>query len=344
MTIERSIDLVLEPYLNSKYLTHAYVESGFLFDKTPRISCSYGGRASQDCFDLASLTKALVTGPLIYLLTHQRKFSYSENMGSLLDGIPKKITDLTVESLLAHRSGLPAWRNFWISRLPNKACTTWQERAQLIRAVLDRMAWEAASHEVYSDVGYIILGLLIEHIGQQSLGQQFSLFKRDNLDCYHPGLGFPKFLNRENFTFVSTGYCSVRQHWLRGQPHDENCAALGGESGHCGLFATGPALGQYLRQLFTSPIGRGYFQENDRRRLQGCGLMGLRVGDDPSSYVFAEGRALGHLGFTGTGFWIDWVSKKYGILLTNRVISGRVSADIKAIRKKVFSILYTADH
>jgi CubicO group peptidase (beta-lactamase class C family) len=88
-------------------------------------------------------------------------------------------------------------------------------------------------------------------------------------------------------------------------------------------------------------MGVQFFEANEkvRRETQRDGLLGFRRGNGQSSGVFANGNGMGHLGWTGTAFWLDWSSKKYGIFLTNRVISGRVSPRITDIRRKVFQLL-----
>jgi CubicO group peptidase (beta-lactamase class C family) len=68
--------------------------------------------------------------------------------------------------------------------------------------------------------------------------------------------------------------------------------------------------------------------------------MGWRKGRDASAKTFAQGRGCGHLGFTGTAFWVDPLTRGFGIILTNRVISGRISTAIKDMRAQAFSGLW----
>jgi CubicO group peptidase (beta-lactamase class C family) len=140
---------------------------------------------------------------------------------------------------------------------------------------------------------------------------------------------------------VPTAYCPVRQRQLIGEVHDENAWAMGGFAGHAGLFGSGEGLTRFLRALWRHEDSRQVFSENFAEAASpGDSLLGWRKGVDESARTFAEGRGCGQLGFTGTAFWVDPLTKSYAVVLTNRVISGRVSPAIKRFRAEVFAELW----
>ena len=184
---------------------------------------------------------------------------------------------------------------------------------------------------LYSDIGFILLGLGLELKSGFSLGQLFEKYCKKTLNLeglklfFKPGQGLKK-------SVVSTGYCSVRQRVLCGEVHDENCAAIGGVAGHAGLFGTGQSLLEFLRAFVFTKEAKRLFAWSER-----LGPYGWRLGNTPSTAIFAQGRSLGHFGFTGCAFWVDPATWDFLIFLTNRVLYSRVSSEFNGIRKEVFS-------
>jgi CubicO group peptidase (beta-lactamase class C family) len=278
-----------------------------------------------------------VTGPLVQLTLKAENLDVRAPLAAWAPPdikLPAEFPGLTTEDVLGHVSGLPAWWNFWIQHLSADQKPTRAEALGIMEEVLNRIPLGTEKKDLYSDVGYILLGYLLEKKAKKSLKPWLS-------EALSEPFGYAPDLNLPKESYIPSAYCKIRERELRGEVHDENCAAFGGISGHAGLFGSGPAVSQYLKALMRDAMGVQYFEANEkaRRETQREGLLGLRRGNGLSAAAFANGNGMGHLGFTGTAFWLEWSSKKYGIFLTNRVISGRVSPRITDLRRKVFQLL-----
>jgi CubicO group peptidase (beta-lactamase class C family) len=329
------------PFLGNRQFTHIYAESGRFDSALPSVHFSYLPEG-QDTFDLASMTKALVTTPLTFNTSMTACLSLSGTVKEWLAGFPtalnSRIFDLTIADLLSHKSGLPSWRNFWIHHLgPGPA--DYGSRHEHIERILNRFSPEIldSGNFVYSDLGYILLGLILEKRSRVSLAEIFTQFKREQLNF----AGEKEWLNfalpaMDSRRAIPTSFCAIRGRNLAGEVHDENCAALSGISGHAGLFGTGKAVVAYLRALGTSDVGRRLISENSARVVPGGDpLLGWRQ----RSVIPLPNLVIGHLGFTGTAFWLDKAGSSYGILLTNRVISGRKSPWMTQFRDDCMKLL-----
>lgn len=292
-------------------------------------------------FDLASLTKLLVTAPLIIgrFFLHHRQFA-SLSLGEVLptsqhgQPLADAIKALTLVDLLSHTSGLAPWLNFYVNRL-GETEQLLASRHSHIETVLARVpaaklfAAKPAPASTYSDIGYILLGYALERSSGKSLALLFAEWLRE--------LGLPEG-SEVGFGLapaqsIATGFCPVRQRHLAGEVHDENCASLGGVSGHAGLFASLPALSVFLERWVTDHRVRTLL----RLTADSRDGVGFRRGDDQASREFGEGKAVGHYGFTGTSLWLCPDSYRYHLLLTNRVIAGRLALEgIKKYRHEMY--------
>ena len=337
--VREQLETLLATACNEKYLTHYYIEAGFLRNKEPAFVLESHPRQSP-LFDLASLTKALATYPIVLWLEQRGQLSLNEAVGTYLPGVPAPYGRATLAELLAHRGGYPAWLNFWIEVLPESLPLVYRDREEHCLKVLRRTLADTdfPSNETYSDVGFIVLGLICEKVSAMNFAELVARFQ-DHVQL--SAAAFLKFsheiIEGHRDQIATTGYCPLRQRNLVGAVHDENCAAYAGVTGHCGLFGTGRQTAATLKAI-TENFPAFLAASSESIAAKGYSL-GLRKGDDPSSRVFGHGRALGHLGFTGTAFWIDPEVMSYGLFLSNRVISGRLSARIKELRREVFSSL-----
>lgn len=336
LEIKSRLGKILDFYTNEGLFSHAYLEIGHV-PSGPLITVDKTDH--NYVFDLASLTKALVTTPLVF------KF-FGENLEIPVNALDpelvrkgKTLDLISLKQLLSHKSGLPAWFNFWINGLSESTkVLPMGERQQFIaKNILRSVRYSGHREEfVYSDVGFILLGYLLEKHAGESLD---ALFYRHLV---------PKgFVNKDEMFFgllgqkaesgVKTAYCPLRNKILQGEVHDENAAVLGGVAGHAGLFASGRALSEYLRNLCTSDLGKQLFCANIAmlRDSNNIGLLGWKQA--PSS-PFAKGRSIGHNGFTGTDFWIDSESETYLISLTNRVSEQRISPSMSKYRRSIFEV------
>lgn len=317
------------------FYTEFFVEAGHLEDAVPMFQA--GNVLS--FFDMASLTKALITGPLVHQM-------FRDHLASpLIELVPTSesrkfsadLMRLTPSQLLAHRSGLPAWRNFWLGHLFEGPLPLAVRLNPLIPSTFERMHVSSSKGDVYSDLGYILLGYALEAASGVSLDRSWAGYL-DSLGQCASRFGFASQLQVSAEDFVPSAFCAIRNRLVRGEVHDENSAALGGISGHAGLFSQGPSVGTYLKSLYHSNGGRDYLEANARELTKHSleGLSGFRRGNGQSAELFAGGRGMGHLGFVGTAFWMDLTSRRYAVFLSNRVISGRVNPRITTVRREVF--------
>lgn len=348
--ISRSI----EKYYRLGLFSHFYASAGYLNENQPRWHLRFGeaGSNREDAnfpiFDLASLTKPLVTAFLVW----QAGLSNSENKEILnnnnwLKPILAGYSDSRpfIFDLLEHTSNLPAWQNFWICHTglrPLPGDKDWLKRIEegVLRAAKFRK--RADNSCLYSDIGYILLAYLLVKHANNNLG---TLFQETLSHCKGEANEFMGFnLPAPKSAFASTGFCPLRQKNLLGEVHDENAYFLGGQAGHAGLFSSPGALESYLRCLLS---GTNEISENYRAFLRERSLISTSY--FPGGWQRGEGCLLGdfiknepgvwlhHFGFTGTSIFHNLDSKFYCTLLTNRVISGRIPGnDIRDIRRLIY--------
>ncbi len=251
-------------------------------------------------FDLASLTKVLFTLPEVLKLVESGSLDLDDPLiqhlpeaGWLRDENP--LASVTIRQLLAHRSGLPAWAPLY----------TWGADPAQLKARLLQEPWRLGE-PVYSDIGYMLLGLLLERMHAREL-RSFTLpeglsFKPDPERC------------------AASERCPWRGRLLTGEVHDENAFALGGAAGHAGLFGTLDGVldraHAWLTETELSPAAHAAALEpHSGERLLGW----VRKHPGWSGGALAGPAAYGHTGFTGTGVWIDPERNYAWVLLTNRV-------------------------
>lgn len=276
-------------------------------------------------WDLASLTKPLFTARQVLRAAAQGRLDLDDPLERFLPELAwmqdTPLRRRTLRQLLSHTAGLPAWAPLY----------TWGDAA-LIRARLLQEPWPMAEAGtlVYSDLGYLLLGQVLERV----YGQPLRDFPLDE------GLSFSPEAGRS----VATEVCAWRGRLLRGETHDENAAALGGLSGHAGLFGTlGGVLNQaegLLRGGWLPPAAQAA-----ALRLEVPGRTLAFVGMVPgwSGGGLCGPQAYGHTGFTGTGLWVEPEAGLAWVLLTNRVHPSRhASIDIQALRRAVGNTLLAA--
>ncbi len=302
-------------------------------------------------YDLASLTKPLATASSILLLVQEGRVSLTQTLAMLIEesnGTP--LGQVSLKDLLSHQSGLPAWRPFYQSYSPVFPSES-ESRQQRIRAVLGMILKEpidqsSSSIGVYSDLGYMVLGFVVERV----TGQSFANFTRDRI--FHP-------LEADNLVFgIQDGEGCVSEHiapteedpWrgrlLQGEVHDENAAALGGVSGHAGLFGTAQAVGQITKAWLDGYLGKPsiFGQGLVKQFVQAQAGISWALGWDTPSQPSSSGQwfspeSFGHLGFTGTSIWIDPVRELEVIFLSNRVHPTRDNQAIKAFRPQLHDVI-----
>ncbi|HTU50357.1 MAG TPA: serine hydrolase domain-containing protein [Acidobacteriaceae bacterium] len=290
-------------------------------------------------FDMASVSKAMATTSVAMLLWERGQLDLDEPLarrvpeflasnsefGSLTALRPR----VTLRMLLAHCSGLPAYAPLY------KTCATGTD---LLEACL-HMPLEAPpeTQAVYSDIGFILLGHLLEQVAGERLDSfcQREIFAplgmSSSMYCPPADLRptIPPTADKEN----------MRHRILQGEVHDGNCWRLGGVSGHAGLFSNVPDTLRLADCLLNR--GRNIFQPETisqfTTRQQMPPSSGWALGwDTPtapsSSGTLFSAHSVGHLGYTGTSLWIDFDKQVAIVLLTNRTYPGDDAAASEAIK------------
>ncbi|HUL59860.1 MAG TPA: serine hydrolase domain-containing protein [Anaeromyxobacteraceae bacterium] len=325
-----------------------------------------------DLFDVASLTKPVATGALAAQLAAEGRLELDAPVAARLPAFAAAGKErVTVRQLLAHASGLPAWRP-WFERaaadpvagaafLPPEG----RPRGAALRAALGRgkeivracacaEPLEAApgARARYGDPGFIALGLLLEEILGEPLSRAAerrvfaplgltSTFFLDGLD---PEGAAARAGAR---AFAPARWSAARREAIQGAVDDDNAWAMGGASGHAGVFSTATeiaALGQdWLEALAGRPsvvparVAEAFVRRDPTpgsgRALgwdtpTGETSLGTRLGRGPLG-------AVGHLGFTGCSLWIDRDAEVVCALLTNHCHPAGIDAErIRGFRRR----------
>jgi CubicO group peptidase (beta-lactamase class C family) len=224
----------------------------------------------------------------------------------------------TIADLLEHAAGFTAWSDVF-------------RRAESRREFMHEIAtmpleYVPRSQSVYTDLGFILLGLILEDIDGRRLDDQFAeTLGGPDLTYRAPKADRSRIAPTEDDR-------TWRGRILVGEVHDENAWRLGGVAGHAGLFGTAPAVGRYARLVLATlrsetALGEPWLL---RRFLQATTVprSSRALGWDRMRPTSSCGRyltcaAFGHTGFTGTSLWIDPLRDLYVVLLTNRVHPNR---------------------
>jgi CubicO group peptidase (beta-lactamase class C family) len=307
-------------------------------------------------FDLASLTKPLVTAALTASLVVERQLSIDDTVGTHLSSWaegPK--ARATLRHLLTHTAGLPDWRPLYQSLDPTLVATPSGRHRIVSTAEREPLLSAPGVESRYSDLGFILLGAIIEQRGAHPLDK----LARERL--FGPlgvsSVGYLPVGKPERCEWVvgrrvaATERCSWRGRMLRGEVHDENAYAMGGVSGHAGLFGDALGVRSLVRAWREAALGRSaswpaylasQFLTRQSDLGQGGWALGWTVPTSPStSGRFFSPRAYGHLGFTGTSVWVDPDRELTVILLTNRVHPTRENQGIAAFRPAIHDAVYS---
>ena len=296
-------------------------------------------------FDLASLTKVLVTVPLLLALIDKGSIGFETTLRDIYKDCPYDKAEITISQLMSHSAGFIAHREFFhkLILLPET-----ERKKQLLNTILEEdLVASPGSVHCYSDIGYMLLGLIIEKLSGQKLNEL------SNTLIYSPAgleneLFFPGnySVNRE---YASTEKCPWTGNMLNGEVHDDNCRVIGGVAGHAGLFGTLRGVlsmaENYLDQWKGRARHSAYSNKLVQRILEPVGNSGWTMGFDmvsekgSSSGSYFSEKSVGHLGFTGTSFWIDPVKECIAVLLTNRVHPNRENWKIKEFRPVFHDLL-----
>ncbi|HEX9443805.1 MAG TPA: serine hydrolase domain-containing protein [Candidatus Binatia bacterium] len=314
-------------------------------------------------FDLASLTKPLATAPAIMLLVREKKIRLEDRITRFFPdfGVLGK-TYVTFRQLLAHSSGLPAWKAYYedIVKEQKRGKVNFVASRAAKHYVFEQIHREKAlsppgTQALYSDLGYMLLGEVVEEITGRSLDH----YCQDKL--YKPmGLRSTSFIDLTQIrtrrlqpvreVIAPTEDCPWRKRVLCGEVHDDNAYAMGGVAGHAGLFSNARDIHAFVLQLRKSLAGDdallpgGLVREFLTRDGTVPGSTFALGWDTPSAESSSSGSSfsptsVGHLGFTGTSIWWDLEKDCHVILLTNRVHPARSNDKIKAFRPHIHDLI-----
>ena len=310
---------------------------------------------TQTVFDLASLTKPLATALAVLVLISRKELNLDQNLGELLPDF--KDTDkagISLRQLLNHTSGLPDYRPYYINVRKRPVA----ERIEAIRMAVRHtpLMHPIGQKEVYSDIGFMILGWIIESVSGKRLDQ----FVAD--DVFIPLGMSPKIISQLRFVdldkpvgfnnVAATEICPWRKHLIEGTVHDDNTHVMGGIAGHAGLFGNAEAVhyvvlaiektlrNKHHSGLFSPALMNTFLQRGEGgTRPLGFDAPSIK---DSSSGRFFSSSSVGHLGFTGTSFWFDIDRSIIVILLSNRVHPHRDNEQIKIFRPQVHDAIMTS--
>ena len=285
---------------------------------------------SDTLFDLASLTKVIATTTLAMRAVDRRQLDLDAPLRlRLADWRGVDRADVSAADLLAHASGLTAHLPFY---------RDYRGRAEFQPAIATLpLEYTPRSASVYSDLGFMLLGFLLEDACGSSLDAAFETIAEEH------GWGELRFRPPSSWRrrTAPTEVDPWRGRLLIGEVHDENAWALGGVAGHAGLFGSTAAVGRFARTIAAGLRGEPSVAEAGtfRRFMTHTRVPGSSraLGWDtmlPTSSCGTRmsARAIGHTGFTGTSLWIDPDVDAYVVLLTNRVYPTRKNEAILRIR------------
>ncbi len=284
-------------------------------------------------FDIASLTKVVGTTTVALTLLEHGVFQLDTELGELMDDVPGDKAHITVLHILNHTSGLAAATPLYLNA---------KKPQDVFRQILDSpLAYEPGTQVVYSCVGYILLGHIIQSLTRTSLDDLVNKRLLTILGMKDTYYNPPEEVHSR---VAYTEWCPRSKRFLRGIVHDENAQALQGISGNAGLFSTAGDLAKFSNMILSGGRGPGgvvlsqatlellkksYTEGLNERRTLGWVLQG---GENSSGGNLLSESAIGHTGFTGTSLWIDREKDLFVVLLTNRVHPVRTSEAIFQLR------------
>jgi CubicO group peptidase (beta-lactamase class C family) len=300
-------------------------------------------------YDIASLTKVVATTTIVAKLAEGDfpvRLDLDANVERYLPEWasgpqPERRHRVTARHLLTHTSGLPPFKEYWRtagSGATAKPSTSKQDTLDKIFA--EPLEYGPGTQEVYSDLGIILVAEIIERL----TGQKLDTLARETI--FSPLAMFDTMFKPPKKLWPGIAPTEIdnqyRHRLLQGEVHDENAAAIGGVSGHAGVFSTAPNLAAFCQMLLNGGV---YAHQRILRRATiaeftepqqlsgGTRTLGWAVPTEGgSSGHFMGPHTFGHTGFTGTSIWIDPDRQLFVVFLTNRVYPTRENQKLAKVR------------
>lgn len=302
-------------------------------------------------FDVASLTKPVATAALAMLAVREKGLSLNSQISkyfSVFDAEDK--SKITIRHLLKHTSGLPAWRPYFEDiRKEHPELVGQRESRAIYVAKISEEALErpVAYQRIYSDLGFILLGILLEDFCKKSIDWLFGekiVGPLDLKNTFFVPAGAA--LTRPQEDFAATEDSAWRGKLIRGEVHDDNAYVLGGVAGHAGLFSTADDLHRFLVTI-EQALREGHPLLPQELATDFLGpKVKLKLGwdtpllDGSQAGKYFSRNSIGHLGYTGCSFWADLEMDFHVILLTNRVHPSSQNEAIQSFRPKIHDVIY----
>jgi CubicO group peptidase (beta-lactamase class C family) len=285
-------------------------------------------------FDLASLTKVIAATSMAMILYERGLLDLEMPVVAVaaeFAGEDPRRDAITLRMLLAHCSGLPSYEKLFL-RAPTRD-------ALLSAAFATPLIADPGTRTEYSDIGFIILGVALERIADQSLDRFCQQEVFGPLAMAHTGFN-PPAAGRSAIVPTADDK-SFRRRIIQGEVQDENASVMGGVAGHAGLFSTAEDVAIFAHAMLAggNPIVRpetlALFTRREPSPPETSRALGWDTPSSPSqSGKYFSPRSFGHLGYTGTSLWIDQKRDLSITLLTNRTWPDCSNQAIKQVRPK----------
>jgi CubicO group peptidase (beta-lactamase class C family) len=312
-------------------------------------------------YDLASLTKPLVTGLLCAMRVERGELELDAPVAKYLRAFARAgRVVMTIRNLLTHTSGLPAWR-------PLRQLTNNRRDCVLEMIAAEKLVHAPGTQVLYSDLGFITLGLLLERISGAPLAElarreifapldlRRTFFNPDHAAqteiaaCEIGGNAYERAMCGEQQGAAEAG--TWRENVIWGEVHDGNAYFLGGAAGHAGLFSTARETFNIAEQFLAArtrllqPETCALFRTKMTPGLNEARSFAWQLASTPDSTAGSSlpPDAFGHLGFTGTSCWIDPTRERVLILLTNRTHTRTLPfVNINSVRRQFNTLAVAA--
>jgi CubicO group peptidase (beta-lactamase class C family) len=307
-----------------------------------RIICDVAVGSTYAYYDLASLTKIIFSTQAMMYAFELGKWKFESKVGDYLSWFPHK--DIKLSELLTHSSGLVWWMPFYENLDLN---SSEEARREQLKKMLIECKVEKQESAVYSDVGFLLLGFVLEKIFDKDLQSIWDEIKNK----FYLGTTL-EFHSHNQFTerpylFAPTEECPWRKRLIQGEVHDRNTWALGGVSTHAGLFGSVDDVGWYSLHLRSQLLGIARYSIRQKtaqlfakRALpegKGDWAMGYMMPTPGSASCgnYFSLDSIGHTGFTGTSVWYDPKMDMSVIILSNRVLYGPENKAFAKLRPEI---------
>ena len=285
-------------------------------------------------FDLASVSKVVATTTMAMHLYERGLLDLNAPVVGTVPEFARndpRCRQVTFRMLLAHSSGLPAYEKLFLLG---------PSRDELLTAAFSvRLTADPGTRAEYSDIGFIILGIALERLADESLDSYCQREIFGPLGMSHTTFN-PAAAQRSSIPPTVDDW-EFRNRIVQGEVHDENASALGGVAGHAGVFSNAEDLAIFAQAMLNggAPILRPetieLFTQRESTPTGTSRALGWDTPSAPSqSGKYFSPRSYGHLGYTGTSLWIDPERQLSVTLLTNRTWPDRTSQAIKEVRPR----------